>query len=188
MRSRRERDLRTSRRALTRYVAAWLLAGVVAALLVVLGVRQLDDNSAARRAVDPLDEVTASGCVLENPRGRPAGLSRPPAGGPPARASADGLYSAPQPRTRLVGALRRGVVVVQYERRLPADQVAALRRAFSSPAPRRIVAPDSTGMAFKVAATAWGRLIGCSKFDARVVQALRRFAERYGGRGPDSAP
>ena len=180
MRSRRERDLRTSRRALTRYVAAWLLAGVVAALLVVLGVRQLDDNSAARRAVDPLDEVTASGCVLENPRGRPAGLSRPPAGGPPARASADGLYSAPQPRTRLV--------VVQYERRLPADQVAALRRAFSSPAPRRIVAPDSTGMAFKVAATAWGRLIGCSKFDARVVQALRRFAERYGGRGPDSAP
>ncbi len=140
-----------------------------------------------RRTADPLAQVTASGCVLEDPRGRRADLSRPPVGGPAARPVADGLYSAPQPRERLIGALRRGVVVIQYERRLGAAEVALLRRAFSAPAPRRIVAPDGTGMTFKVAATAWGRLIGCSKLDARVVQALRRFAERYDGRGPDSA-
>ena len=41
-------------------------------------------------------------------------------------------------------------------------------------------------MTFKVAATAWGRVIGCSKLDQRVADALRRFAQRYAGRGPDS--
>ena len=183
---RRRRELRTSRQALVRYAAAWLLAGLVAALLVVLVLRQADGGPRSIRAADPLELVTASGCVLEDPHGRSADLSRPPAGGPAARPLADGLYSDPQPRARLVGALRRGVVVIQYERRLPAAEVAQLQRAFRSSAPRRIVAPDGSGMTFKVAATAWGRLIGCSKLDGRVVDALRRFAQRYAGRGPES--
>jgi len=182
---RRRRELRTSGQALVRYAAAWLLAGLAAALLVVLVLRQADGDPRPRRAADPLQQVTASGCVLEDPRGRPADVSRPPVGGPPARPVADGLYSEPQSRERLIGALRRGVVVIQYEQRLPAAQIALLREAFSSPAPRRILAPDGSGMTFKVAATAWGRLIGCSRLDDRVVEALRRFAQRYAGRGPD---
>jgi hypothetical protein len=179
------RDLRTNGRALLRYAAVWLVAGLAAAVVVVGALRLADDESRTHRAVDPLARVTAAGCVLEDPRGRPAGLSRPPVGGPPAPAAADGLYSAPRPRRRLVGALRRGVVVIQYERQLPAREIGLLRDAFAAPEPRRILAPDGTKMTFKVAGTAWGRLIGCSKVDAGVVGALRRFAQRYAGRGPD---
>jgi hypothetical protein len=180
------RDLRTSRLALLRYSAAWLLTGVAVALLLVAGVRLTERSPHPRRTADPLAQVTASGCVLENPRGRPADVSRPPAGGPPSRPVADGLYSSPQHRGRLVGALRRGVVVVQYERGLPRAELELLTRAFAPARPRRVVAPDGSGMPFKVAATAWGRLIGCSKVDARVVAALTRFAQRYAGRGPES--
>jgi hypothetical protein len=183
---RRRRDLRTSRPALLRYAAAWLLAGVVVALLLVAGVRLTEPGPQPRHAADPLALVTASGCVLENPRGRRAGISRPPAGGPPSRPVADGLYSSPRQRDGLVGALRRGVVVIQYEHVLPAAQLELLRRAFAPARPRRVVTPDGSGMPFKVAATAWGRLMGCSKVDARVVAALTRFAQRYAGRGPES--
>jgi hypothetical protein len=97
-----------------------------------------------------------------------------------------GLYSSPRQRDGLVGALRRGVVVIQYEHGLPAAQLELLRRAFAPARPRRVVTPDGSGMPFKVAATAWGRLMGCSKVDARVVAALTRFAQRYAGRGPES--
>jgi hypothetical protein len=176
----RRRDFRTNRQALIRYAAGWLVAGVVVALLVVATLRLADGAPRPRPAADPLAQVTASGCVLEDPRGRPADVSRPPVAGPPARPVADGVYSR-----RLVGALRRGVVVIQYERQLPAADVQRLRDAFSSPVPRRVVAPDGTGMAFKVAGTAWGRVIGCSKLSAGVIRALQRFAERYAGRGPD---
>ena len=182
----RRRDLRTNRQALIRYAVGWLAAGIVVALLVVAVIQQTESAPRQRPAADPLAEVTASGCVLEDPRGRPADVSRPPVAGPPARPVADGVYTRPLSRRRLIGALRRGVVVIQYERRLPGADVQRLRAAFADPVPRRVLAPDGTGMTFKVAATAWGRVIGCSKLDADVVKALQRFALRYGGRGPDS--
>jgi hypothetical protein len=182
----RRRDLRTNRRALVRYAATWLVAGVAVALLVVGVLRQTDGQPGPRRAVDALAHVTASGCVLEDPRGRPADVSRPPVAGPPGRPVGDGLYSRPIARRRLIGALRRGVVVIQYEQRLAATDVGRLHTAFADPLPRRIVAPDGTGMTFKVAGTAWGRVIGCSKLDAGVIDALQRIAERYAGHGPDS--
>jgi hypothetical protein len=181
-----DRGWRTNRHALLRYAAFWITAGLVAAAVMVAGLRQADDDPPARRAADPLAEVVASGCVLEDPRGRSADVSRPPVEGPPSRPLADGFYADPQPRQRIIGALRRGVVIVQYERRLPSAQVQLLHDAFASPSPRRVVLPDATGMTFKVAATAWGRVIGCSKLDRRVADALRRFAQRYAGRGPDS--
>jgi hypothetical protein len=177
--------MRTSRQALVRYAASWLAAGVAAALIVVAVIQRAESNPAPPRAADPLAEVTASGCVLEDPRGRPADVSRPPVSGPPSRPVADGFYTRPLARERLIGALRRGVVVIQYEHRLPVADIERLRSAFSAPVPRRIVAPDGTGMAFKVAGTAWGRVIGCSKLDSDVIEALQRFAQRYAGRGPD---
>jgi hypothetical protein len=170
-----------------RYAAMWVLTGLAAAMLVVVLLRGTRADSPRRSAADPLSAVVASGCVLENPRGKAADVSRPPVSGPPARPLADGVYVAPQHRERLIGALRRGVVVIQYERRLPADQLALLRRAFAGSQPRRVLAPDATGMTFTVAATAWGRLLGCSKLDRRVIRGLRSFAERYGGRGPNAA-
>lgn len=178
-------ELRTSRRALIRYAATWLLAGLLAAFAVVALLRGSTDLT-PRRPVDPIAAVVASGCVLETPRGRSADVSRPPVSGPPARPLADGVYRSPQPRDRLVGTLRRGVVVIQYQGGLGGRRLTALERAFARSAPRRVVVPDGTGMTFTVAATAWGRVLGCSRLDGRVVRALRAFATRYGGRGPEA--
>src|SRR5687768_9874145 len=88
--------LRTSRRALVRYASGWLLAGLLAALLVVLLLRGSADL-AKRRATDPISAVVASGCVLEAPRGRSADVSRPPVTGPRGRALAEGVYRSPRP-------------------------------------------------------------------------------------------
>ena len=178
-----ERGFRTNRRALLRYALGWLLAGLAAALVVLLLIRGSSDLT-PRRNADPIAAVVASGCVLESPRGRSADVSRPPVAGPPARPLADGVYRSPPSRERLVGALRRGVVVIQYERGMSVREVAAVERAFSATAPRRVVVPDGSGMTFRVAATAWGRVLGCSKLDGRVIRALKTFAFRYGGRGP----
>jgi hypothetical protein len=181
------RDFRTNRPALLRYAIFWLAGGMLAALLILAAVRGTSSDPKPRPAPDALRQVVASGCVLQDPRGRSADLSRPPVGGPPSRPVADGIYDDPQPKRRLIGSLRRGVVVIQYDRRLPADQVKRLEEAFIATSPRRVVAPDASGMAFSVAGTAWGRLIGCSKVDDRVVEALRRFAARYAGQGPDAS-
>jgi hypothetical protein len=181
-----DRDLRTSRQALVRYAAAWVLAGVLAAALVVLALRSVEGERQPRRVVDPLAAVVESGCVLEDPRGKSADVSRPPVSGPPSRPLAEGVYSRPQPRARLVGALRRGVVIIQYDRRLPARDVALLHRAFATSGPRRALVPDTSGMTFTVAATAWGRLLGCSLLDGEVIEGLKRFADRYDGGGPDA--
>jgi hypothetical protein len=180
-----DRRPRTSRRALLRYAATWLLAGLAAALVVLLVIRGSADLT-PRRGADPIAAVVASGCVLEAPRGRPAELSRPPVAGPPARPLADGVYRSAWSRERLVGTLRRGVVVIQYQRTLSGREVAAIERAFRATAPRRVVVPDGSRMTFAVAATAWGRVLGCSKLDGRVIRALRTFAFRYGGRGPEA--
>jgi hypothetical protein len=179
------RELRTNRQALVRYALAWVLGGVLAAVLVVLVLRAAAHERAPRRATDPLAAVVASGCVIEDPRGKSADVSRPPVSGPPAKSLAAGVYSRPQPRERLIGALRRGIVVIQYDRRLPARDVALLQRAFARSGSRRALVPDATGMAFTVAATAWGRLLGCSRLDGDVMQGLERFADRYAGDGPD---
>jgi hypothetical protein len=177
--------LRTSRQALLRYAAIWLLGGIAVALFLVLLLRGGDEIRKHRRA-DPLRAVVASGCVLEDPHGRSAHVTEPPVGGPPARPTAAGSYTSPQPRDRLVGALRRGAVVIQYEPRLDAADVAALERSFARDGRKLILAPDGTGMTFRVAATAWGRLLGCSKVNGTVLRALRTFAARYEGSGPDA--
>lgn len=179
------RRLRTHRGALLRYATAWAAVGVAAAALALLVIRGTHNPAPAER-LDPIAAAVASGCVLEKPRGRQARVSRPPVSGPRGRASADGIYETPQPKRRLVAALRGGVIVIQYQPRLTADAVALLRGVFAHPQPRRILTPDASAMPFAVAATAWGRLLGCSKVDAKVLRALREFADRYGGTGPDS--
>ena len=80
------------------------------------------------------------------------------------------------------------MVIVQYRATLSRAQVEVLRRAFGSPALLRIVTPDATRMPYVLAGTAWGRLIGCRRLDARVVRALDSFARRYQGQGPDNWP
>ena len=75
--------------------------------------------------------------------------------------------------------------MVQYEPDIPAALVDGLGRLAHGLHARLVLTPDRSGMPFAVAATAWHRLLGCSRIDGRVIEALRTFASRYAGQGPD---
>jgi Protein of unknown function (DUF3105) len=168
---------------LAAYVAGWLAISGVAAALGLLAVRTISPDTTPPRRTGPFAAVRDR-CVLT----RDAGAQRPPVTGPPSAGARPGVYRSSPPPQDLVGALRRGVVVVQYRPGLTAQAVVTLRTAFDLALQPTIVTPDATSMPYAVAGTAWGRLLGCRRFDGAVLAALRRFARRYGGQGPDSRP
>jgi hypothetical protein len=81
-----------------------------------------------------------------------------------------------------LAAERAGCVVMQYRSGTPRRTVHRLRQMAALAPFASIVTPDRTGMRYAVAATAWGRLLGCP-------QARRgaRVAVRHQGHGPDAA-
>jgi hypothetical protein len=86
----------------------------------------------------------------------------------------------------VVGSLRRGVEVLQYRSGAPRRTVEELRRLVAVARFESIVTPDRTGMRYDVAATAWGRLLACPRAGPHTITAVRAFALRYRGRGPDA--
>ena len=111
---------------------------------------------------------------------------QPPTFGPRAVPAAAGVYTRAPRTAAVVGSLRRGTVVLQYRAGLSRPSVLALRRLFA-PAPfALIVTPDRTGMRYALAATAWGRLLGCPRMSHSALVAVHAFAMRYRGRGPDA--
>ena len=179
----------TSRRALTLYVVGWLAAGAVVAAGLLLAVGSGDERNAdvslpPVRQTELRVAAASAGCVLR------AGPSRrrdePPVEGGPAPPAAAGYYeSAPPAAARLVGAMRRGVVVISYRPDVAQehrDRLRALQRAVPE---GTIVAPDA-GMRFAIAVTAWRRLLGCRRIGAGTLDALRLFRGRFVGSGPDS--
>lgn len=166
-----------------RYALAWLLVGgTVAVLAVVLGgtperpalppVRETDLGTAARKAR----------CTL-----RSSGRSEPGlrVTGAPSRPAAPGIYDPMPSVTSLVGAVRRGIVVIHYRPTLPTSRIEQLR-ALHATVPNGTVVTPNAQMPYEVAVTAWRRLLGCARFDARAFDALRLFGGRYVGSGPDS--
>ena len=173
--------LHTNLRALAAYIAGWIATAGVAAVLGLLAVRTISPDTSPLRRHDPIAAVRDR-CVVR----ATTAPQRPPVAGRRSAPAGTGVYSASPSVRRLVGALRRGVVIVQYRPGLSGTDVERLRRTFGSTAGLRIVTPDATAMPYVVAGTAWGRLIGCRRLDASVISALSRFATRYQGLGPDA--
>ncbi len=173
------------RRALLRYVAVWLLGGVV----VSIGVLQvLRDDGRDEVGLPPIqdaeltDASRTAGCDLR--KGRRGQLLRPPVAGPAARAVRPGVYTATPPQPALIGALRRGIVVIHYRPSMDRDHVEQLKRLQQS-VPAAIVVTPNEQMDYEVAATAWRNLLGCRRFGDRTLGAIRFFSGRYIGLGPD---
>ena len=177
--------------AIGRYTAGWLLAS--AAIVVAVAALLESERSSRPQDAQRAKLVVAAeraGCVLRTDAGGAPALmldvSKPPTFGPARPAAADGVYTARLPIERIVGALRRGAVVVQYRGFLDGRAKAALRLAVSG-APGVIVAPDGTGMPYRVAATAWRRVLGCPSLNPDALSALRVFRDRYRGvLGPEA--
>ncbi len=184
----RHRRRSASPLAVGRYALAWIAAVAVAVGLA----RLVSDAPRTERNADPVMlAAQRAGCVLRTDVGGAIGrdldVMQPPTFGPPAAPAATGVYRR-APRTEaVVGSLRRGTVVLQYRARTPAQTVRELRQLAALAPFASIVTPDRTGMRYAVAATAWGRLLGCSRVSRSTLVAVRAFAVRYQGRGPDVA-
>lgn len=124
--------------------------------------------------------------------------TKPPAGGRHYAQWADDLaYEDPPDVKLLVHSLEHGRVVIWFKRGLPRDARAALKAYYDDDPYQTILVPDTTGMTYDVAATAWnrdpepqgtGRLLGCPRYGDEVFTALEAFKDEHRGRGPEPIP
>jgi hypothetical protein len=162
-----------------RYVVLWLVATfvLVAGLIAVLGG---DDHAGGL-----VGQASRAGCVLRRDEGSPPPLAqdvqRPPTFGPSTIAAEPGIYLRSPSSAALVGALRQGIVVLQYQPRLDPAEIQALQREARESPDKVILTPDRSGMPYLVAATAWRRLLGCPRLDGEVLRAVHAFVGRYEG-------
>lgn len=173
------------RRALLLYIVAWAVAGSAIALGIVAVVSGGDDEVALPpvRQIELGQAARDAGCELH--AGAVGHAGELPVDGPPARAAPAGYYEEATSERSLVGALRRGLVVIHYRRELPAEGRDLLRTVHSAVPEGTIVVPDDR-MRFALAATAWQRLLSCPRLDLKTLDALQLFRGRFLGSGPDS--
>jgi hypothetical protein len=171
------------RGGLARYAAAWLVAGALAAsLLVVLLGREDTVELPPVRQIDLVEAARAARCQLASSGSRPL---NPPVDGPAGEPAAPGVYDVAPDVRMLIGALRRGRVVIHYRPGLADRRVRELERLQEAVPEGTLVVPNATRMPYEVAITAWRRLLGCQRFTDEVTDALRLFRGRFLGSGPD---
>jgi hypothetical protein len=161
-----------------------------------------------RKGVGMATAAEAAGCELENHPVRDRDhirldqdvdySSAPPTSGPHYYIPApDSAYQvAPDVKTT-VHALEHSRVVIWFKRDLPEKARAALKAFYTRDSDRMLLVPDTTGMDYQVAATAWnakpgkhgtGRLLGCPEYRDELFTALEAFKDRHRGRGPERIP
>lgn len=183
------RDLQFSARhgeALLLYALGWLLAGLLVVAIAVLIVRDGEGDEISLPPVRETrlsDAARAAGCQLRQSFDPDA--LRPAVTGPQAPAARPDVYTRAPRSSRLTGALRRGIVVIHYRPSLAGARVDQLERLQQAVPEGTIVAPNAE-MPYAVAATAWTRLLGCSRFEDATLDAIRLFRGRFIGRGPDT--
>lgn len=151
----------------------------------------------------------AAGCELESfearsnlhvasPDERVRYRSDPPTSGRhhPVPADDDAYAISPDVR-RIVHTLEHGRVVIWFDGDLPREARASLKAFYVDDSHHVLLVPDTTGMPYAVAATAWnrrpgrygtGRLLGCREYSPDVFTALAAFRDRHRDRGPELIP
>ncbi|HEU0018975.1 MAG TPA: DUF3105 domain-containing protein [Thermoleophilaceae bacterium] len=124
--------------------------------------------------------------------------SKPPTSGQHYQVPAeDGAYEDPPDVKELVHTLEHGRIIVWFKKGLPADQRAALKAFYDEDTYQMVLVPDTTGMTYAVAATAWnrdpepngtGQLLGCAEFNDEIFTALESFKDENRSRGPEPVP
>ena len=163
-----------------------------------------------QKTTDVRAAATAAGCRLrsftpgprdqDHVRGKVNYKQNPPVFGPhapPPMWASDGNYVGQgTPATeKLVHSLEHGRVLIQYKPGLEQRRVGQLETLFNE-RPKRGVIPgyntllfeNRTRMPFAVAATSWGKQLGCPQFNDRVFDALRAFRTTYVDKAPEFIP
>lgn len=175
------------RRAVLLYALGWILSGTLVVGLLVLALDGDDAVELGPVQRIELREASAAGrCALEELG--PADRSDLPVSGPrPPRAAAPGEYERSPAGPELVGAVRRGIVVVVHTPGLVRERRAELTAVQRGIPAGTIVAPRPRAR-FEVAAVAWRRALRCPRLTPAALDAVRLFQARFVGTGPDSAP
>jgi hypothetical protein len=101
----------------------------------------------------------------------------------------DGVYGRAPTATDLrhfVHTLEHGRIELQYDPALSKRQVDRLGGLYNEDPYHMVLFPNRR-MPYRVAATAWGHLIGCKKVSDQTFDALRAFRDRYRDQGPEQA-
>jgi len=111
--------------------------------------------------------------------------------------SPDGAYTKAPPITQLVHTLEHGRIVIWFKPRAPGQVRGSLKALFDEDSYQMVLSPNSTGMKYQVAASAWGRdpgplgrgyLLGCPQYTDEVPDAIRAFRDEHRGNGPEAVP
>jgi Protein of unknown function (DUF3105) len=171
--------------ALLFYVVSWLAIGAAVAGVVIALLHGADDEAELPpvRATELARAADAADCRLR--RGGQRASAAPAVEGPRARPARVGTYTRTVPEAGLVGAMRRGAIVIYYRRDLGEDDVEQLE-TLQGTQPRATILVPHERMPYRLAATGWRRLLGCPQLTARALDAIRLFRGRYVGQGPEA--
>jgi hypothetical protein len=170
-------------RAIVRYgfVCAVLGAVVAAGVLALLGGSERGVPAALPpvREIQLVKAVQAAGCELRRTRGGERAQAARAAPAPPR------FYDDAPSRAALAAAVRRGVIVISYRPAVDRERLEQLRSLQTVIPSGTIVAPDASATRYEIAADAYRRRLGCTRFTPAAIDAIRLFRGRYVGTGPD---
>ena len=210
-----ERERAAAAAAASRRRMGYVVAGVlVAAVVIALAVIALSGGggggggsaSAAswpsgsipsQKIKDMNAAVKAAGCTYKTPKNEGAGhttspvhyKSQPPTSGPHNPVPAhDRAYLQSPGNEHLVHALEHGRVIYWFKPNAPATVRGDLKALYDESKELVILTPDKAPMPYQVAATSWGRLLGCPTYNDKVPDAFRAFRAAYRLKGPEYFP
>lgn len=166
----------------------------------VPAIEEVETPEAGAKAADcELKKFLATGRVhLADLSQKVKYASKPPTSGNHFQVPAeDGAYEDPPDVKEVVHTLEHGRIVIWFKKDLPADQRAALKAYYDEDSYQMVLLPDTTGMKYAVAATAWnrdpapngtGRLLGCMEYNDQIFTALEAFKDEHRSRGPEPVP
>jgi hypothetical protein len=170
--------------ALAFYVVSWLAIGAVVAGVLIAILHDPDEGVVLPpvRATELTRAAESARCRLR--RGGQPASAEPAVEGPRAPPVRVGAYTSELPEAGLIGAMRRGAVIIHY-RDLSEEDVERLQ-TLQRDVPRATILVPRQDMPYRLAATAWRRLLGCSRLSGATLDAIRLFRGRYVGQGPEA--
>jgi hypothetical protein len=96
----------------------------------------------------------------------------------------DGVYTKQPNFTNLVHTLEHGRIELEYSPSLSQKRLRQLGGLFNEDPHILLLFPNDT-MRYRVAAAAWGHLIGCKRMTDATFDALRAFRDRYRDQAPE---
>ncbi|HEX6715057.1 MAG TPA: DUF3105 domain-containing protein [Thermoleophilaceae bacterium] len=203
-----------SRRRIGYVVAGVLVAAVAVAVAVIALAGGGGDGSGSASAaswpsgsvpgqkIKDLDAaVKSAGCTFKtekiegaehtgSPKTRVQYKTAPPTSGNhyqvPAHDAAN--LKTPYPYEGLVHALEHGRVVYWFKPNVPSSVKGDLKALYDEDNKLVVLTPNSRPMPYEVAASAWGKLLGCPKYNDKVPDAFRAFRDAYRLKGPEYFP